>query len=113
MLLFADIAEPFESRDSGLKPGVVVSLDPNNPGGVKLATTPYDRKVAGVVSGAGGVRPGLMLEQSDVDEVTGTHPVALTGKVYCWCDASNGRIEPGEAEIVPLYARVAEQTAVE
>ena len=26
----------------------------------------------------------------------GSHPVALTGRVYCWADASNGSIQPGD-----------------
>ena len=26
----------------------------------------------------------------------GKHPVALTGRVYCWCDASKGSIVPGD-----------------
>ena len=26
----------------------------------------------------------------------GNHPVALTGRVYCWADASSGPIEPGD-----------------
>ena len=26
----------------------------------------------------------------------GSHPVALTGRVYCLADASNGPIEPGD-----------------
>jgi hypothetical protein len=26
----------------------------------------------------------------------GKHPVALTGRVYCWVDASQGAIEPGD-----------------
>jgi hypothetical protein len=27
---------------------------------------------------------------------SGKHPVALSGRVYCWCDASGGAIEPGD-----------------
>ena len=26
----------------------------------------------------------------------GEHPVALSGRVYCWADASGGAIEPGD-----------------
>ena len=29
-------------------------------------------------------------------EADGAHPVALTGRVYCWADASNGTIRPGD-----------------
>jgi hypothetical protein len=26
----------------------------------------------------------------------GSHPIALSGRVYCWADASNGAIRPGD-----------------
>ncbi len=90
-----DLAEPFACRDkAAVKPGMVMSIDPDSPGGLMITTQAYDRKVAGVVSGAGGVQPGIMLTQEGVIE--GDHPVALTGRVYCWCDASFGAIEPGD-----------------
>ena len=71
-----------------------MSIDPDSHGGLMIATEAYDRKVAGIVSGAGGVQPGIMLTQEGVIE--GDHPVALTGRVYCRCDASYGAIQPGD-----------------
>jgi len=91
----ADIAEPFEITGEGLKPGMVVAIDPERPGQLTLARSPYDRKLAGIISGAGGIQTGLMLGQKN-SVANGTHPVALTGRVYCWCDASNGMIAPGD-----------------
>ncbi|MGD2047236.1 MAG: hypothetical protein PVH96_13565, partial [Gemmatimonadota bacterium] len=93
----ADIAEPFDiGGGEAIAPGLVVAIDPERPGGLRLATSEYDRRVAGVVSGAGGVDPGLTLRQEGT-EADGTRPVALTGRVYTWVDAdANGPVEPGD-----------------
>jgi len=77
------------------QPGMVVSIDPANPGKLVVATEPYDRKVAGIISGAGGVNPGMLMGQSGTD-ADGDYAVALTGRVYCKCVAANGPIEPGD-----------------
>src|SRR5262249_19037417 len=55
----------------------------------------YDKRVAGVISGAGGYKPGLILDnkQSADDHRV---PVALMGKVYCKVDAQYGSIEVGD-----------------
>lgn len=61
----ADLAEPFavgrpKDAPERIEPGVLVVIDPENPGNLKLAREPYDRKVAGVISGANGLnRRGL------------------------------------------------------
>jgi hypothetical protein len=90
-----DLAEPFICKDkTSVKPGMVMSIDPTTPGRLMVAAQAYDRKVAGIVSGAGGVRPGITLSQDGVME--GDHLVALTGRVYCQCDASFGAIHPGD-----------------
>lgn len=92
----ADIAEPFMVNDlEEVEPGTVLSIDPMNPGQLKIANKAYDRCVAGIVSGAGSVKPGLVLRQKD-SEADGKHLVALTGRVYCLVDASRGPIEPGD-----------------
>ncbi len=92
----SDIAEPFVVNDGErIAAGSVVRIDAEVPGKVTLAATPYDRRVAGIVSGAGGVRPGLTLAQ---DELSGSHEVqvAVAGRVYVRADASYGAIEPGD-----------------
>jgi hypothetical protein len=48
-----------------------------------------------VVSGAGGVKPGMLMGQRGT-VVDGKHPVALTGRVYCRVDAGYGSIKPGD-----------------
>lgn len=90
----ADIAEPFAMSEPDLPKGAVVVIDETHPGHLKLSTEPYDRRVAGVISGAGGVNPGLSLQQQGVLE--GNQHVALTGRVYVQADASSGSIQPGD-----------------
>ncbi|MHC4087989.1 MAG: autotransporter outer membrane beta-barrel domain-containing protein [Planctomycetota bacterium] len=93
----SDLSERFEvsAEDEQVKPGMVVCIDPQKPGDLVVSKTTYDRTVAGIVSGAGGVKPGMLMGQKGT-KADGEHPVALTGRVYCWADASNGPIEPGD-----------------
>ncbi len=94
----ADLAEPFDvctSRDDEIKPGMVVVIDPDHPGQLMPSSQAYDRKVAGVISGAGGVEAGLSMGH-DGTIANGKHPVALTGRVYCMADATTEAIEPGD-----------------
>jgi len=91
----SDLAEPFETtRPDDLIPGTVVIIDEANPGKLKMSETPYDTRVAGVVSGAGGIKPGLTLKQEGVIE--GTHNITLSGRVYVLASAVNGPIRPGD-----------------
>jgi hypothetical protein len=93
----ADIAEPFEVRAmQPIEPGMIVAIDPDRPGELRLCSRAYDSTVAGIISGANGVRPGLTLQQ-DGTLATGRHPVALTGRVWCHADAdAGGGIIPGD-----------------
>src|SRR5262249_52943198 len=84
----------FDLAGDEIKPGMVVSIDPANPGKLALTTSAYDKKVAGVVSGAGGVNVGMIMGQEG-SVADGRHPVALSGRVYCYADA-NTAIEPGD-----------------
>jgi hypothetical protein len=51
--------------------------------------------VAGIISGAGDVKQGMMMGQTGT-LADGQHPVALTGRVYVWADATRGAIKPGD-----------------
>jgi hypothetical protein len=91
-----DIAEPFEiQKPEDIKAGTVMAIDPDNPGKLKISDRAYNRKVAGIVSGAGGVNPGILMTQKG-STAHGTIPIALTGRVYCLAEASGGSIEPGD-----------------
>ena len=92
----ADISEHFEV--SGVvepEPGMVVVIDPSGSGELRVSNGAYERGVVGVISGAGGLNTGLMLRQAS-SIADGDHPVALTGRVYVWVDASDGPVEPGD-----------------
>lgn len=93
----SDLSEQFDinAAPGALQPGLLVSIDTQRPGELVLSAQPYDRTVAGVVSGAGGVTPGMLMGQAG-SKANGKHPVALTGRVYCWADASTGAIRPGD-----------------
>ncbi len=93
----ADLSEQFDLGDVSalIKPGMVVSIDPDNPGQLTLSGKAYDRRVAGVISGAGGVNTGMLMGQRGT-VADGDLPVALIGRVYVWADASAGPIEPGD-----------------
>ena len=90
----ADIVEGFETGDDVLEPGTVVVIDERNPGELRASARAYDSRVAGVVSGANGVAPGLRLGQEHV--MDGETSVAMTGRVYVRCSVQNGRIRPGD-----------------
>jgi hypothetical protein len=93
----SDLSEQFDVASNGadVEPGMVVAIDAENPGKLIVANRPYDCTVAGVVSGAGGVKPGMLMGQQGTI-ADGKHPIALTGRVWTWCDASNGPIKPGD-----------------
>jgi len=75
-------------------PGDVVCIDSSFPGQLRISGRPYDRAVAGVISGAGGVKPGMLMGQKGVAD--GQQPVALTGRVYVRATVSTGPIKPGD-----------------
>jgi uncharacterized protein YaiE (UPF0345 family) len=92
----SDIAEPFDvSGEMRVKPGMVLVIDAENPGKLKISEKAYDRCVAGIISGAGSIEPGMLMGQTG-SVADGEYPVALTGRVYCRADAANGAIRPGD-----------------
>jgi hypothetical protein len=99
LLANADCAEDFDlAGDVALEPGTVVVLDDS--GGLRESAIAYDRRVAGVLSGAGAFKPGLVLDRrpaiAALDGGATRAPVALMGKVYCKVDASYGAIRTGD-----------------
>jgi hypothetical protein len=93
----SDLSESFDLVPTHLQvePGMLLSIDPERPGRLAVSTDSYDRKVAGIISGAGGVKPGLLMGQQGTI-ADGAYPVALTGRVYCLADASEHPIRPGD-----------------
>jgi len=90
----SDVAEPFPMAEDQTPEGAVVVIDEEAPGHLKMSSVPYDTHVAGIVSGANGIHPGLALHQTGaLDE---GQNVALSGRVYVLADASNSPIRPGD-----------------
>ena len=88
----ADCAEHFPVlTQDGVEPGAVMVVDD---GGLSPCRSAYDRRVAGVVSGAGEFKPGIRLGFTGEGE--GTLPIALVGRVRCKVDATYGAIAAGD-----------------
>jgi hypothetical protein len=92
----ADLAEPFDisNPEREIPQGSVVVIDDQNPGHLKVSDRAYDTRVAGVISGANGVNPGIQMRQQAL--LDAGKNVALTGRVYVLADASKGGIAPGD-----------------
>ena len=69
-------------------------IDDEHPGRLKRSRNAYDKRVAGIVSGANGINSGISLQQEGL--VEGGQNVALSGRVYVQADASGGAITPGD-----------------
>jgi hypothetical protein len=91
----ADVAEPFRLVDqSSIKPGAVVIIDEQNPGLLRISEVPYDTRVAGIITGAGGIQPGITLAHRPPND--GEYFIAMSGVVYVNADATDGDILPGD-----------------
>ena len=92
-LLGADCAEEFDvSQAEEAEPGTVMVIDQE--GVLKPSGQPYDKRVAGVVSGAEGYKPGIVFDKQESESER--MPVALIGKVACKADARPCPIEVGD-----------------
>ena len=92
----SDFSEMFDVRgEAKIEAGMVVAIDPDNPGCLIPSSQANDHRVAGIVSGAGGVATGMTMGQKGTI-ADGEYPVALSGRVYCLVDANDAAIEPGD-----------------
>jgi hypothetical protein len=92
-LLNADCAEDFDVvAAEEIEPGTVMTL--SDDGKLRQSIRAYDKKVAGVISGAGQYKPGIVLDKQEARE--NRLPVALMGKVYCKVDANYSPINVGD-----------------
>lgn len=89
----ADCAEEFNiESEQLLEPGTALVI--GNEETLCQCTEAYDRKVAGVISGAGDCKPGIILGRQSFSSKR--MPLALTGKVYCKVDAQYAPINIGD-----------------
>ncbi|MBK7353404.1 MAG: hypothetical protein IPI97_01275 [Nitrosomonas sp.] len=94
VLANADCAEDFNvAGEVKVEPGTVMVL--GNEGALFESHQAYDKRVAGVISGAGTYKPGIVLDKQQ-SETGNRQPVALMGKVFCKVDAQFGAIEVGD-----------------
>ncbi len=93
LLTSADCAEQFDIVGEAIvEPGSVVVIDCE--GALRQSSEPYDTKVAGVISGAGTYRPGIILDKQPSS--SGRLSVSLIGKVFCKVDGQFGSIAVGD-----------------
>jgi len=88
-----DVAEHFAADATiACRPGMVMAL--NDEGLLLPCAKAYDKRVVGVVSGAGSLRPAITLGMNS--DGAGGASIALIGTAYCFVDADFGAIEPGD-----------------
>ncbi|MEV6317921.1 hypothetical protein [Streptomyces sp. NPDC051776] len=90
----ADCAEEFDVDATASQypaPGSVVVL--GDDGNLCLGSRAYDKRVVGVVSGAGDYKPGIVLDRGGEEDRIA---VALMGKVACQVDATSSAVEVGD-----------------
>jgi hypothetical protein len=86
-------AEEFDvSSGDMVAPGTVMVIDQQ--GALQPSHKAYDRNVAGVVSGAGSCKPGIVLGRRP--SANSRLAVALVGKVYCKIDAQYAPVQVGD-----------------
>jgi hypothetical protein len=90
----ADCAEDFPTENaSSVEPGTVLVIGGDTQ--LRVCSEAYDKRVAGVVAGAGSYKPGIILGRKE-DQRDNSLPVALMGRVYCKVDSRQGAIEVGD-----------------
>ena len=104
-----DYAEVLDlaTRD-GIRPGSVVAYD-SDAGGLVPASESNAGRVVGVVSGAGGFSPGMVIG-SRADE-SNDLPVSMAGVVHVRVSGEAGAVEPGDLLVPSSVAGVGMRTA--
>ena len=88
-----DCAEVFRiATDNQPDPGTLMVIHGEEV--LKPCDQAYDRRVAGVISGAQGHMPGITL--GSAASKSGYSPLAVAGKVFCYADASYAPIQVGD-----------------
>jgi hypothetical protein len=89
-----DCAEDFDILSpEEVLPGFVMVIDSS--GSLRPSQHAYDKRVAGVISGAGEYKPGITLDRRP-EEGNERLPLALLGKTYVYVDADASPIDVGD-----------------
>jgi hypothetical protein len=94
----SDLAENFDITgvdEWEARPGMLVSIDTKNEGKLCITTQANDKALVGVISGANGIKPGMLMGQQG-SIAFGKYPVALAGRVYVLANAEGGEINAGD-----------------
>ncbi len=96
----SDLAEPFDvttpSEKIEVVRGMVMVIDRERDGKLTPCARAYDTAVAGVLSGANGLQPGMVMQAEGHSHAAGEHPLSMTGRVWCLADAAHGPIQRGD-----------------
>jgi hypothetical protein len=87
----ADCAEEFDVGELA-EPGSTMVI--REDGKLRQSSEAYDRRVVGVVSGLGDLRPGIVLGRNP--SASQRLALAIVGKVYCKVDATHQPIQAGD-----------------
>jgi hypothetical protein len=113
----ADLAENFDMNETDetlVLPGMVVSIDPHTEGKLIITGTENDPTIVGVISGANGIKPGMLMGQQGTI-ASGKYPITLAGRAYVLTTDEGGKIEPGDMLVSsrkPGYAKKANPNAI-
>jgi hypothetical protein len=89
----ADCAEDFDiMQQEKVEPGTVMII--TDTGKLEESRHAYDKRVAGVISGAGAFKPAITLDKQLSEN--NRQPIAMLGKVFCKVDAQYGAVEVGD-----------------
>jgi hypothetical protein len=93
VLANADCAEDFEILESAIiEPGTVMVIEEE--GKLRQSMKSYDKRVAGIISGAGDCKPGIVLDKKQ--SCGSRRPIALMGKVFCKVEGDTFPVEAGD-----------------
>ncbi len=94
----SDLAEHFDiaiDEEAEAKPGMLVSIDTKTEGKLCLTNQSGDTKIVGVISGANGIKPGMLMGQEGT-VAYGKYAIALAGRVYVLATNEAGEISAGD-----------------
>lgn len=94
----ADLAEHFDVSTNAsdiILPGMIVSIDTKVEGKLRISDQENDPNIVGVISGANGIKPGMLMSQTGTI-AAGQYPIALAGRLYVLATDEGGPIQPGD-----------------
>ena len=80
------------SGANGLNPGMVMK----SASGLAVTKSAPDTQPGSGIRDSRPPTPGSRIPDIATEARPTEHPVALTGRVWCWCDATHGAIGPGD-----------------